>query len=188
MEIINITEEQKKELCDELARLTFQFRNNRSVKCICFSSYKGLGEMKGNILNITIIKDIRENDHFDEELNEYNLRYQEHDSIRQFGLKIFLDVADVRNYQITDLNSIDSIRGNDLRNSIILYDESGQFTRIKEESTKKTDAPTYDNLAEIYPPLAEELDKALATARMERDSKAVKEFTKTKLFKYIKNM
>lgn len=184
MEIINITEEQRNELCNELARLTFQYRKDKNVECIYFAPYRGLGEIEGNVLEITIVRVISENDNFDEELNEYNSRHQKHDSIRKFGFKIFLDTADTQKYTTMDLNPADSAKSNDLMNSTILYDKSGTFTQIKEQTTKRFKGNIsniyyyYDNLAEVYPPLDESLGRALDDARMEIDTKAVKEFTK----------
>lgn len=184
MEVINITEEQRKELCNELARLTLQFRKDKNVECIYFAPYRGLGEIKGNVLEITIVRVISENDNFDEELDKYNSRHQEHDSVRKFGFKIFLDAADTQNYTILDLNPADSARSNDIMNSTILYDKSGIFTKIKEKITKRFKEGVsniyyyYDNLAEVFPPLDEALDRAMDVACMERDTEAVKEFTK----------
>lgn len=195
MEVINITEEQKKELCNELARLTFEFRKEKNIKCIYFAPYKGLGGITGNVLEVTLVIDGGIGDDLGEKLRIYNLSHQEHDSIQKFGLKIFLDTDKEIKYTIMDLNPSECVRSNNLMNSVILYDENGKFTQIKEQITnvvKNNGEGTfyyyYNNLAEVFPPLDEELDRALDIARMERDTEAVKESTKSKLFQYIKNM
>lgn len=50
MNFIKITETQKNKLCNELSRLVFKFKKDISIECIYFASYKGLGEIKGNVL------------------------------------------------------------------------------------------------------------------------------------------
>lgn len=197
MEVINITEEQREKLCSELARLTFEFRKDKSVKCIYFAPYKGLGSIAGNVLEVTLVRDGSEDNDLDEKLKEYNVSHQEHDFIREFGFKIFLDTDDARRYTIMDLNPSECRRSNNLMNSVILYDESGEFTQIKEQTANVVkdngEGITgvyyyYDNLAEVFPPLDETLERAIDNARDERDTQAVKEFTKSRLFQHIKDM
>ena len=84
---------------------------------------------------------------------------------------------------------------NNLINSVILYDENGEFTQIKEQTTnevkingKDTSYCYYDNFAEVFPPIKETLAKAIDIARDKRDTQAVKEFTKSRLFQNIKNL
>ena len=191
MEIINITEEQRNNLCNELARLTFELRKNKSVTCIYFAPYKGFGNILGNVLDITIVRNGSKDNDLDKQIKEYNLSHQEHDFIREFGFKILLETdIDIR-YTLMALNPSECTRSKNLMNSVILYDESGKFTQIKEKITsvvKKNGEDTlyyyYDNLAEVFPPLDETLDDA----RANRDTQAVKEFTRTKLFHHIIDM
>ncbi len=193
MEIINITEEQREKLCNELARLTFEFRKNKSIKGIYFAPYKGLGSIKGHVLEMTLVTSNESNDLY-EEIKENNTSYQNDDSMRKFGFKIFIDIDNIRKYTIMDLNPSECIRSNNLMNSTILYDESGELSQIKEHTTSlarehgKRLYYYYDNLAEVFPSLDETLDKALDIARMERDTNAVKDFTKSKLFQHFKDM
>lgn len=197
MKVINITEEQRNKLCSELARLTYEFRKDKSVKCIYFAAYKGLGNISGNVLEVTLVRDGSEADDLDEKLKEYNSLHQEQDFIREFGFKIFLDTDAARGYTTMNLNPSEFRRSNNLMNSVILYDSNGEFTQIKEQTANvvKNNGEGitgvycyYDNLAEIFPPLDEALDRAMDIACMERDTKAVKEFTKSKLFQKFKNM
>lgn len=192
MKIINITEEQRDKLCSELARLTFEFRKDKSIECIYCAPYKGLGSIVGNVLEVTLVRDgIGDND-LDEKIKEYNLSHQEHDFIREFGFKIFLDTDKAIKYTIMDLNSSESVRSNHLMNSTILYDGSGKYTKIKKQIPKEGKNNGfyyyYDNLAEVFPPLDETLYKAIDNKRAERDTQAVKEFTKSSLFQHVINM
>lgn len=182
MKFINITEEQRKELCDELAKLTFEFRKDKDIKCIYFAPYKGFGNITGNVLEITLVKGSNKDTVLEERLKEYNLSHQGHDFIRKFGFKILLDSDEERKYTTMDLNHSECIRSNNLMNSTILYDENGKFTQIKEKTTnvaknngKDTFYYYYDNLAEVFPPLNEELDSVLD---MESDTKTTKTIAK----------
>ena len=195
MEIITITEEQRDKLCNELARLTFEFREDKNVKCIYFAPYKGLGSIKGNVLEVTLVRDSSEDNDLDEKIKKYNLSHQEHDLIREFGFKIFLDTDEAIKYTIMDSNHSENMSINNLINSVILYDENGEFTQIKEQTTnevkingKDTSYCYYDNFAEVFPPIKETLAKAIDIARDKRDTQAVKEFTKSRLFQNIKNL
>ncbi len=194
MEIINITEEQRDKLCSELARLTFELRKDKRIKCIYFAPFEGLGSISGNFLEVTLVRDGSKYDDLDEKIKEYNISHQYHNFIREFGFKIFLDTDEAVRYATMNSNSSEWESINNLMHSTILYDENGKFTKIKEQITnvvknnEKTFSNCYDNLAEVFPPLDETLDKAIDNARMERDTQDVKEFTKSKLFQYIKNM
>ena len=56
MEVINITDEQKNNLCQELAKLVFELKKDNEVECIYFVPYKGLGDIRGNVLEVTLVK------------------------------------------------------------------------------------------------------------------------------------
>lgn len=197
MKSINITEEQRNKLCSELARLTFEFRKDKSVKCVYFAPYIGLGNIAGNVLEVTLVKDGSENDDLDKKLKEYNLSHIKHDFIREFGCTIFLDIDDARKYTTLDLNPSECRRSNHLMNSLILYDVNGEFTKIKEQTVNavKNNGKGiteiyyyYDNLAEIFPSLDETLYKALEVTCMQKDTEACKEFFELKLSPSFKNM
>ncbi len=180
MEVISITNEQRDKLCDELARLTFEIKKDKNVKCIYFAPYKGLNSIEGNVLEVTIVRTSETSALINTD------EYKKIDCLKEFGLKIIIDLDDISNYTIMDLNNSECRRSNNLMNSVILYDESGEFTRIKEQTAdfvKDNDK----NLAEIFPPLDETLNKALDNERLKRDTSAVKEFTRSKLFRQLKD-
>lgn len=181
METIIITEGQRNELCSELARLTFEFRKDKNVECICFATYKSLitgnGIIMGNVLEFTLVREGGEKD-LEEKLKEYNSSHQTHDFVRKSGFKIYFGTIDSREYAREDLK-------NNLINSKILYDKNGEFTEIQVNNEVNEN---YNNDAEVFPPLDEALSRAMDVARMERDTEAVKEFTKSRLFQHIINM
>ncbi|MBP3634928.1 MAG: hypothetical protein J6J17_00515 [Bacilli bacterium] len=95
-------------------------------------------------------------------------------------------IDNAQKYTKLPLNPSEVIRANDLFNSIILYDKTGEYSKIKEETQKYLNIANsgvfeYENLAEVYPPMGELI-------KMELETQDVKEFTKTKTFEFIKNM
>ena len=58
MEVINITEEQKINLSKKLAKLVFKLKKDDDVECIYFAPYKGLGPIRGNVLEVTLVKKV----------------------------------------------------------------------------------------------------------------------------------
>lgn len=184
-QIINITDKQRKNLVNEIATLVARFKKEQEVECIYFAPYKGLGKISGNVLELIIVTK-GDLDEISKGFCEYNSIHQEHDLIRNFGVKIYVMFDDVRKYTSLPLNPSEVIRGNNLFNSVILYDKNGEYSKIKQEAQEHLNIPNsgvfeYENLAEIYPPIQELI-------KMKLETQDVKEFTKTKTFEYIKNM
>ncbi len=189
MQTINITEKQRDKLCDELARLIFEFKKDENVKCIYFTPFVNLDNTDSGVIDITIVRDI--NDDYDEQLKKYNLSYQSKENIADYGVKICLYSDTDSKYTHMDLNPSDVLRRDFIKKSTILYDESGKFRKIKEQYKNKiNNEKDYDHnyLAQVLPPLDETLYKAIDIKKMEKDNKNVSEFVDTETFQYIKNM
>ena len=187
MEVINITDEQKNNLCQELAKLVFELKKDNDVECIYFVPYIGLGDIRGNVLEVTLVKQ-SDND-VNNDIAERNRFYFEEESLRKFGVKIFIDTDVAHKYTFIDLNPSEATRSNSLFNSTILFDRYGKYTELKGQ--KKQDGiiiSPYENLAEIVPPITNETYKAMEIIQIERDTEAVKEFTKSRNFQMFKNM
>lgn len=184
-QIINITDEQRKNLVNEMATLVAKMKKKQEVECIYFAPYKVLGYIKGNVLDFTmVIKGYSEK--VKQEFSKYDKLFQDDDLIRKFGIKIHVNADDSRKYATLPLNPSETLRANCLFNSVILFDRTGEYSKMKQETQEHVDIPNsnvfkYENLAEIFPPI-EELIK------MELETQDVKEFTKTKTFELIKNM
>lgn len=198
MEVINITEEQKSKISGELARLVFEFKKDSRVKCIYFTPFMSLGDIEGNVVEVTLVTAAFEDDHdLAKKLQDYNLSYQQEEKVKEFGLRLFLNIDDERKYTIIDLNPSECRRSNYLLNSVILLDQNGSFTEIKEQTTRTVNnfggcLPGvyyyYENLAEIVPPITDEIYKAMEIMQLEGDTEAVKEFTRSRLFEQFKNL
>lgn len=189
MEVINITDEQKNNLCQELAKLVFELKKDNEVECIYFVPYIGLGVIRGNVLEVTLVKQ-SDND-VNNDIAERNRFYFEEESLRKFGVKIFIDTDVAHKYTFIDLNPSEMRRSNSLFNSTILFDRYGKYTELKGQ--KKQDGiivkeDIRENLAEIVPPITNETYKAMEIIQMERDTEAVKEFTKSRTLQMFKNI
>ena len=199
MKTINITEEQRNNLCSELARLLFEFKKNRSVKCIYFAPYKGWDTKEDPVLEVTLVTDGND-DNLEKIIQEYNAHHNQPETIDEYGLRIYLNVDLKEKYKLVALKPdeiSDAIeRENFLLNSVILYDEDGECTKIKERVTDYVHRHGYtpeayyklDNLSEIEPPIEGSLERAIDAARCERDTEAVREFTKSRIFQQFKGI
>lgn len=182
--VINISEEQKDNLVNELVKLVSEFRKKENVECIYFAPYKGMeGISAGNILELVVVIN---GQYRNIDFNQYNKKYETHDYIRKYGIRIYISPDNHNKYTTMPLNPSEIKRANYLYNSSILFDKTGEYSQIKEKAEKhenmlNSNIYQYRNLAEIYPPIDSEIEMGLET-------ETVKEFTKTKLFDYIKNM
>lgn len=183
-QIINITDEQKNNLVNELVKLVSEFKQKENVECIYFAPYKGMeGISAGNILELVVVIN---GQYRNIDFNQYNKKYETHDYIRKYGIRIYIAPDNHNKYTTMPLNPSEIKRANWLYNSSILFDKTGEYSQIKEKAEKygnmlNSNIYQYGNLAEIYPPIDDSISMNLETQN-------VKEFTKTKTFEYIKNM
>ena len=174
MKTIKITGNQREKLCNELARLTFELKKDENVKCIYFAPYyglKGYTPIKGKVLLITVVTDygISERKELAEKFKEYNALHNKAELIKDFGLKILIETDSADRYTLLDISISECRRSNALMNSYILYDGTGEFTKIKEKATKNFknggEIPGivfyYDNRREIVPPLDIKLNRVI---------------------------
>lgn len=185
MEIINITEEQKNKLCTELARLVSELRKNNNVECIYYKTFIGLLGYGKNVLDVGVICQGNVEKEDKECARGYE-HYTEEHNLREYGVKIHIFMDNANLYTATALNEAETIRQIDLFNSTILFDRTGKYTEIKEKLQKEEvdDIYFYRDLAEIVPPIDETLNKEIETLGMNGDSAVVKEFPKSRIFKY----
>jgi hypothetical protein len=184
-EIINISEEQRQNLVDEIANLVANFKKDENVECIYFAPYKGLGNIEGNVIEFTVvIKGYSKK--ITQEFSKCDKCLKEHDLIRKLGIKIHVNADNSEKYTTLPLNPSEILRANCLFNSVILFDRTGEYTKIKRKAQEYKNVENskmfyYDNLAEFYPPIDEEIE-------MQVQTNDVKEFTKAKTFQFVKNM
>lgn len=186
MKIINITEEQRNKLCNELAKILLDFKKDENVECIYFAPYKGLGKIRGYVLELTLIeKDANK----DEKIKEYNTSHQNEETLSELGVKIEIDIEDESKYPTIELDPTQLKKYNNLFNSVILFDRTGKYTRIKKqlekfEINKGTGIYYYENLAEIEPPIMDKINDSIEAIEKGIDTQPVKKITKKKIFKF----
>lgn len=188
METINITEDQRARLCGELARLFFEFKKDKRIRCVYYAPYNGTLDIEGAMLLVTAVVDYSDAEAIDAKFEECNSMYQQSKALESFGLRLFMDIAPVPSYSPTDIKPIETEHRNDLFNAVILYDADGKYTQWKTQMDSAGVGYQFENLAAIEPPIEEELEKAIEDARDERDTKAVKEFTRSRLFQEFKDI
>lgn len=174
-QIINITDEQVKNLVNEMAILITKLKKEQGIECIYLTSYKDKQTVKDNVVELTVVT--RENtDKMSKDFCKYNEMHQKDTSIDEFGIKISVVFDGTRNYTKLPLNPSEVIRGNNLVNSTILYDRDGEYLIIKQEAQKHLNMLNsgifkYTNLIEINQPVDELIKKEL-------EEKSTKEFIK----------
>lgn len=180
---IVLSEEQRKNVCEELARLVFELKKDESVECIYFAPFKNLGDIEGYVLDVTIVKN-----EDTKEFEEYNCLHQEEEMLKKYGLKIYVHSNLSQDYTIPSPHSIPNTCY-DLFQSAILFDRYGEYYKIiKTMKNQKGMISYYSNLAQIEPPIMDEFGEALEDCKMQGDTDAVRKFTKTETFKYIADM
>lgn len=173
---ISINEIQRMKLCNELAQLTYEIRQNKHVQCIYFAPYKDLGSIKGNVVNITVVSDLQMPPEFD---IQYRKRISRKEQLNQFGVKIYINHAHKDGYTDMPINPSERSKGNDIFNSTILFDRTGAYTKIKEDTEKvgvgeQSNLFYYDNLAEILPPIEDSLEYSMESEAIKIMNKAMK--------------
>ena len=131
-----------------------RFKEDDQVECIYFSPYKGLGKIRGNVVEFTIVTKEISNEIMEEFLR-YNEMHQEHYLLKKFGVKIHVVFDDDRKYIYFPLKKSLIIRVNNLYNSGILFDKNGEYLKIKQKAQKFVNILNsrifqYKNLAKIY--------------------------------------
>lgn len=173
---INLNEIQRIKLCNELAQLTYELKQNKHVQCIYFAPYKDLGSIRGNVVNITVVSDLQIPIEID---RQYQKRISRKEQLSQFGVKIYINTAQKDGYTYLPLNPSERKKGNDIFNSTILFDRTGKYTRIKEDTEKVGEGEHsnlfyYGNLAEFIPPIEDGLEYAMNTQQVKVMNKAMK--------------
>lgn len=155
MEIINITEDQKEKLCDILARLTHKFQQDQFVECIYFTTYDRFEDSLYALELTLVIRNL--NLKKKKLLEQYTKLLSKESSLRKYGIRIYVHGSYAEKYTLFDLNPSEVRASNDLFNSTILFDRTGEYTEIKDKQSKVKGINNlyfdYENLAEIVPPL-----------------------------------
>lgn len=168
MKTINITEEQKNKLCDILAKIVHSLKQCNNTDCIYFAPYKNYGSINENILIITVVKSDFYFEMTETVKNLYDKFLNSKDIVSTLGVEICIGVDDREYYISEDLEKNNKIKksNNNLFNSTILFDRTGEYTKIK-ETLNKNNCYHYGNLAQIVPSITNSLNKQMKVKKME---------------------
>ena len=154
---INLTDEQLKNLCNEITEVVFKFQNNKNIECIYMCPYVNLEEPRHNVVNITLVSsDYQAADKIHKKNIEINKKYNNEEAIGKFGARIVITVDDGYKFDKMALNPSEVVRMRDLYNSKILYDPTSKYQEIKAEAEKwapnpKSHIEPYINAAKFNP-------------------------------------
>lgn len=163
MRVINITEEQRDKLCNELAKLLFEFRKNENIECIYYRTFIWMLGFGKNVLDIVLVN--KENiEEEDKECVRGYEHYTDEQCLKEFGVKIHVCMDNANLYTTIALNKDEIIRQNELFNSTILFDKTRKYSKIKENAKKAGITDNiyyYGDLAKIHPPIEKALDNVI---------------------------
>lgn len=157
---LTLTEEQRTNIVNELAKLVETVKKIDSIECIYFGVYnfrerEELELPKLYNMSVTIIKNKNIESSEDLSIDELNKTYMSNESLDSFGLRINLSF----DYNTRYSNNLESYSTFKLFNGNIIYDKNGEYTKIKELAQEefdngKTKTLCYaDNLVKVNPPL-----------------------------------
>lgn len=158
MEKIILNEVQHNELCLELARLVSKFKKNKNVDCIYFNVFDSLGVIN-DVFNLNVVIYNYDNRFIDEIENLNKKIYETEDSLSKFGIKIYLSYGRFDNYCLIPNGVADTLLARDLYSSTMLFDRTGNLTRLKNEQNESKDESVqniifkYSNLRILEPPI-----------------------------------
>lgn len=197
MEIINITEEQRKKLSYRVAQLVFELKKDEKVECIYFLPYK-YNEEEGNFIELLIATKAPYDLKRSQIVRDFNAKNNK--DVSKYGVRIHIDTRkDLRYFPDAIFDRIkipnfNSLIGLEIFNATILFDRNGKYRDLKEiaEITgvgEHSNLYTYDNLASIVPPIEEKIDGYLEDMEgMNNREVALKKFTKTSMYEEILKM
>lgn len=166
MEVINITEEQQKNLSYKLAELVCELKKDEKVECIYFIPYK-YDEDEGKFVELVIVTKSPYELKRSQLVRNFNIKNNK--EVSECGVRIQVDTRkDLKEFpdamfDRVKIPNFNSTIGLELFNSIILFDRNGKYRDLKDiaEVTgigEHSNLYYYDNLAEIVPPVEEKID------------------------------
>lgn len=152
MNYLNLNEEQRRKLANEINNLLLMFKNNLDIKCIYLMPLSTINEPKDYTLVLMLVSDIDKiKPEFKEKIKELNEIYRQKEIINKFNLHISIDMDDVIKYTLSPKDNSEILRNNYLYNSTILFDSTGQYSQMKKETetTNKKNYYYFDTHAKI---------------------------------------
>lgn len=164
MERLELNNEQRKCLTDELAKLVHEYQSDNSVECIYFGVYDFLGRKElfddpWCTLQVTVVrnKNVEKDSSLDDDssMPKFNKLYNSKEAVKKYGVFIHVSYGYDTQYSIEKENDY----MNTLFNSIIIFDRTGKYNQIKENAEEKYRSGNdeniyyYENAVQIEPPL-----------------------------------
>ena len=170
MNVINITEEQREKLCNNVANLVNHLKQFEDIECIYIASYIRYIRKTEPTLNITIVKKnpYNKDDVLNKIINFYKKMYQNEHNFKENGIKFSIEIDKSDKYNKLWLNPSELLRYNFLFNSQIIYDRTGDYSKLKQiAETYKNETNLniyyYENKADLQPPAFEKIKQKICS-------------------------
>lgn len=157
MNVIRLTPFQQRNLCDDLANITCQFKKQNGVECMYFTPYQNSMIFDGGVITITLV--INGNPaEFQDKVEAFNNAHQTPNSLSKTGVMLFVGTDEKERYNNMSLDRKNGIRPYRFVNSTILYDKSNNYRQLQTKLVEvcqregKNIFPA-GNVALIEPPL-----------------------------------
>ena len=201
MNKIELNEEQIERICEAIAEVYINYRYDQNVECIYFAPYTNyklgfieknkINNVEVNAIEITVVTKDNSTENEKKYEKSFNRKHKTKKHLRENNTIIKVVLDESRYYSPFGLHNSERRRGKDLLDSHILLDKTGEYEKIKKivkEHNAAGNFASYENIAEIIPPIDNKLDKDIEIKQGEVETEAVKEFAKTPLFEYIKEL
>ncbi len=201
MNKIELKEEQIERICETIAEVYINYRYDQNVECIYFAPYTNytaeytyrnkIHRTKQNAIEITVVTKDNSTENEKKYEKSFNRKHKTKKYLKENNTIIKVVLDESRYYSPFGLHNYERRRGRNLLDSHILLDKTGDYEKIKKivkEYNASGDFASYENIAEIIPPIDNKLDKDIEIKQGEVETEAVKKFAKTPLFEYIKEL
>ncbi len=165
MKFIKITKKQRNNLCNQLASIIFDLKQDKNIECIYFVPYTNLGKNHSNTLELTLIKNGFIEIEDEEIIKEYNRIYKSDYYLNNLGIKLYFSIDTSNYYKNIPFNLSEIRKVNKLFNSTILFDRTKEYIKlkklIKEIGVNEGGIHYFKDLAEFIPPITNKINNLI---------------------------
>lgn len=158
---VELSEEEHNFLVDELGKVTKTLMKDDGVDCVYITNYQSQENNKGNICLVALVNDIASYENYELVANEINRNFEK---VNTTDILVDFDFDYVSNYSIVALNPSEVYRIERLAESSIIFDKSGQTTKVRERVKKYNHLYSF-HLVEYKPPVDEPLTLKLKSKK-----------------------
>lgn len=158
-ERIKLTEEEKNFLSQELTDKIKELYKDENIDSVYLTNYQDLESSKGTLYIVVLLKQgSNQYTYYDTLMKELNSKIAQNN---QTGVKVAFNIDFENKYSISAMNSSEVHRVEQLVESTILFDKSGELSKIQ-KTRKKYDHLYSFHLVDYVPPIDKTITRKLA--------------------------